>query len=132
MFAFQRAEDANHSGNCCRKCYFAVMLLQWREATQFVKMGRHNCLWLTKVPLERLQCILVHLVHSPTVCKLHNCCLRFACHKRFQIRQLHIVREWCGVGSAFKLTNLLVPLQWVSLIMLHFPLRKMIFFGSSQ
>ena len=93
------------------------MQFQWWKALQFVQMSRHNCLRLTNFTLKRLQCILVH---CPTVCKLRNCILRFACYECFQIRQLHIIRKWCGVKGTPKLAYPLMPLQWISIILLQF------------
>ena len=92
-------------------------------------MSRHNSLWLTKFPLERLQCILVH---SPTVCKFRICCLCFAHHECFQIRQLHIIRKWCRVNGTPKLAYPLMPLQWISVVLRQFPLRKTALFRSGQ
>ena len=95
----------------------------------FFQMSACNIVYLAIITFERLKRFFIYCA---AIRKLGNRCLGLASYRRVPVHQFDIYREWCRVHSTPKLTDPLVPLQQLSVIVLQFSLRKMVFFCSSK
>ena len=63
---------------------------------KFFEMSRHNCLWLSDIPLQIFQS---GLVEFSTVCEFVSCILRWAWNEDFEIFQSDIITHNLCIDS---------------------------------